>query len=96
MATPVDKHKALYEKAKSIFATTYPDQYMNQTILSYSCQYYYSNLSRVDIYKQLVESVRDKDLINAILNLIYCMKDETKPCLHAYANYCDALRKALK
>jgi hypothetical protein len=91
----LEVYKDLYTKAKQIFNEQFPKQYVSHTILCYACQYYYSTMSRLDMFRQLSVLVRDKDTVNIILNLVACMKDPDKQSFGNAVNYCTVLRTAL-
>jgi hypothetical protein len=64
-------------------------------VIEYTCRYYYTELSRSDIYNELKKIFNKQENINAILMLVSCLKDNNKTCFPNYEVYCSAMKEAL-
>ncbi len=86
-------YESLYNKSVSIFKERGIE--FNHNTVGLACQYFYRNLTRVEVYTELKKFVRNSTLISDILNIYDCLKDVNKPSFPKFISHVSVLREAL-
>lgn len=83
-------HENLYNACISILKDnniTY-----NNNNIAFACQYYNSNLTRIEVYNELKKIIKNHILIGDILNIYDCLKDTNKQAFPKFTKIISLMR----
>ena len=87
------EHLDIYKKAISIMEGK--GIKTNVNILEMACILYSKKSSKLEAYNYIKQLNFNAQKTSAILHIYECMNDLAHPIIPAYANYVDAVRKAI-